>query len=135
MTAAVSAALDLYLAGRRDEAAAAYSAILKDDPDCAEAWHLLGIVAKDKNDEKTATALVGKALELDPNNPIYHHNLAGIQARIGKRDEAIVHYREAVRLQPDCAEAYYNLINTLRVTADDPVVAAIKASVSRADLQ
>ena len=35
-------------------------------------------------------------------------NLADALARKGLSDEAMVHYEEAIRLQPDYAEAYYN---------------------------
>ncbi len=118
-------ALDLHLAGRQDEAAAAYSAILQAEPDRADAWHLLGLIAQEKNQEETALSLVGKALDLAPDNAAYHHNFAGIKARVGNLADAVNHYREAVRLKPDYAEAYYNLANTIQVTADDPITDAM----------
>jgi tetratricopeptide (TPR) repeat protein len=40
-------------------------------------------------------------------------NLADDLARKGRSDEAMVHYEEAIRLQPDYAEAYYNRGNVL----------------------
>jgi Tetratricopeptide repeat. len=35
-------------------------------------------------------------------------NLADALARKGRSDEAMVHYEEAIRLQPNYADAYYN---------------------------
>jgi tetratricopeptide (TPR) repeat protein len=40
-------------------------------------------------------------------------NLADDLARKGRSDEAMVHYEEAIRLQPNYAEAYYNRGNVL----------------------
>jgi tetratricopeptide (TPR) repeat protein len=40
-------------------------------------------------------------------------NLADALARKGKSDEAMVHYEEAIRLQPYYADAYYNRGNVL----------------------
>jgi len=40
-------------------------------------------------------------------------NLADTLARKGRSDDAMVHYEEAIRLQPDYADAYYNRGNVL----------------------
>ena len=127
-------ALDLHLAGRQNEAAVAYSAILQAEPDCADAWHLLGLIAGEKNQEETALSLVGKALDLNPANATYHHNYAGIQGRVGNLTETIEHYREAIRLKSDYSEAYYNLANTVRVPAGDPMIDAMMSLLVRPDL-
>jgi len=40
-------------------------------------------------------------------------NLADTLARLGRSDDAMVHYEEAIKLQPDYADAYYNRGNVL----------------------
>ncbi len=50
-----------------------------------------------------------KALSLQPNNPVFHHNIAGIYSRQGFIPKAIQHFRRAIELKPDYAEAYQGL--------------------------
>jgi tetratricopeptide (TPR) repeat protein len=53
------------------------------------------------------------ALDCTHDNTVAHNNLGDILAQKGKVDEAIGHFREAIRLKPDYAEAHYNLGNVL----------------------
>lgn len=45
------------------------------------------------------------ALQLDPNNPEIHFSMAFLLEQMGRRKQAITHYREALRFQPDFEEA------------------------------
>ena len=55
----------------------------------------------------------GQALRLNADNPEAHFNLALALWRQGKRDEAMAHLREALRLKPDYAEAQAQLKSML----------------------
>ena len=46
-----------------DEAAVAYSAILQAEPDRADAWHLLGLIAQEKNQEEKRRLFLGLLIE------------------------------------------------------------------------
>ena len=43
-----------------------------------------------------------------------HNNLANALAELGKMDEAVAAYSQAIALQPDYAAAHNNLANALR---------------------
>ena len=47
-----------------------------------------------------------------------HYNLGIVLSEQGETDQAIDHYRQAVTLRPDYAEAHYNLA-LLYLTLDD----------------
>src|SRR5262249_6839099 len=50
--------------------------------------------------EDSAT-LYRRAIEVTEDNAIMHYNLADVLAEAGRIDEAIAHYRDAVRIDPD----------------------------------
>lgn len=53
-----------------------------------------------------ATRLYLKALEVFPEFAAAHSNLASILQQQGKLNEALMHYKEAIRIQPTFADAY-----------------------------
>jgi tetratricopeptide (TPR) repeat protein len=56
-------------------------------------------------------------LEKNPQAWLAHDNLGVVLVRKGKLDEAVGHYKEAIRLKPDYPEAYNNYGNVLAQTA------------------
>ena len=50
-----------------------------------------------------------RALDINPNHVNAHYNLGYIYSRQGKLDNAVRHYRAALRGKPDFASAHYNL--------------------------
>ncbi len=72
-------------------------------------------------------------MRIDPRYADAHRNLAAALHAAGSSEEAIRHYRDAVRLSPDFAEAYFDLANVLAVSGRfEESVAALKATL-RAD--
>lgn len=53
-----------------------------------------------------------------PHKPRQHYNLGVVLARKGNFDDAIEHYRTALKIKPDYLEAYYNLGNALARKGD-----------------
>jgi len=49
-----------------------------------------------------------KAIELNPNVPVYHYNLGNSYANLKKFNEAIKSFSEAIKLHPKYNEAYRN---------------------------
>src|SRR5207245_6261135 len=57
---------------------------------------------------KEAVEETEKALEADPQLVQAHVNLISLYGRLEQADQAARHYREAIRLDPNSAEAYYD---------------------------
>ena len=111
---AIAAARALHESGKTDGAERAYRAIVEADPGCAEAWHLLGVVAVQKGDALGAQGHVEKALGLDVLAPRYHNTLATAYVLQGRAREAERCLRQALALDPGFVNAHYNLGNVLR---------------------
>jgi tetratricopeptide (TPR) repeat protein len=123
----------LYQQGRLDEARVIYEAVLSKAPQCADAWHGLGMIAIVRKDHDRAFQLVSKALDLNPENPTYHQHIAVIHGRLGHFEQAVRHYREVIRLAPSCAEAYFNLSRIVSFEPGDPFVEAIELCLKEAE--
>jgi tetratricopeptide (TPR) repeat protein len=102
-------ALQHHQHGRLEEAARLYQAILADQPRHVEALHLLGVVAHQKGDHARAVLLIGRAVAGDPNNAIYHANLAEAYRMLGQLDRAVASCRVALGLRPHYPEVANNL--------------------------
>lgn len=113
--ASIPQAISLHQAGKLAEAKEIYLEVLQKDPDCADAWHLLGVIALQLRDAPAALPLIGHAIELDSSQAHYYNNLGNAFFALTRLDDAEEVYRHAVALQPDYAEAIYNLGNTLQV--------------------
>jgi tetratricopeptide (TPR) repeat protein len=100
--------------GRLAEAEALYRRVLTQQPDHADALHLLGLVAHQSGQHGAAVELIGRAIKRHAQNPIYFSNLGIALKYLGRLEEAVAAYREAIRLQPGYAEAFYNCANALK---------------------
>ena len=114
--ALLNQALELHRAGRLDDAAAIYQQLLTDNPDHADAAHLLGLVRFRSNDFDSAIRLIQGAVERDPDNPIYHANLGNVFKDAGRPSDAIAAYRHALELNPGDAAIHNNLGYVLQVS-------------------
>ncbi|HJO98140.1 MAG TPA: sulfotransferase [Rhodospirillales bacterium] len=111
---AIAAARALHQTGAVDRAEGAYRAIVEAEPGCAEAWHLLGVVAVQKGDAAGAEGHIVRALGLDGEVPRYHNTLATVCAHLGRPEEAERCLRQALALDPGFVDAWYNLGIVLR---------------------
>lgn len=94
-------------AGRIALAEACYRAMLEIDPQCAQALHLLGLMAQQAGQHREAIQLIGAALALDPDEPDTLNNLAGSYLILGELQPAMDCYQRLVELRPDSARAHY----------------------------
>lgn len=111
-------AFALHRAGSLAEAATLYRSILVDEPNNADALHLLGLALKSEGKLDEAQASMRRAVALRPDFADAHYNLGNLLMGTGQADEAITLFRKAIALKPELAEAYYNLGNTLRDLGD-----------------
>ncbi len=95
--------------GRLQAAEQIYRQILAIEPNHADAWHLLGLIASQVGKHEVAVEYIGRAIGLKGNAAVFHGNLGNVLRAQGKRDKAVACYRRALELQPDYAEAHNNL--------------------------
>jgi tetratricopeptide (TPR) repeat protein len=110
----LQSALSHHQAGRLAEAEKVYRQILAQQPDHAEALHLLGVLARQSGHSDAAVKLIRQAIRLKPDHAAAHGNLGNALKDLGQLDEAVVCYRQAIRLMPDHADAHCNLGNALK---------------------
>lgn len=75
----------------------------------------LQILNNDRGPRELAEDIVGfeMVLAADPNQVMQHDEVALLYLQFGKVAEAVAHFRESARLQPESAAAQYNLGTTL----------------------
>lgn len=87
-------------AGRLDRAAAGYRQIIKNEPDCADAWCNLGNVLAELGHYGESIAASQRAIELNPKIPDAHNNLGAAFLRHARVNEAFACYLTAHQLTP-----------------------------------
>lgn len=112
--AKVSQALVCYRNGDLPSAEALYRQVLSQDPDHADALHLLGCLIETQGKVDAAIPMLLRATIANPHAYPYFYNLGNMLMKVGRLDEAVQHYRTAIRLKPDYAFAHNNLGMALR---------------------
>ncbi|MDB5309422.1 MAG: yrrB 7 [Gemmataceae bacterium] len=126
----LQAAIAHHQAGRLDQAERLYHDLLKVRPDHPDALHLLGVVSHQRGVHHLAVEQIGRAVALNPGVAAYHVNLAEACRAAGDPGRAADHCREALRLQPDSAEAQCNLGLALGdLGRTDEAIAAYEAAI------
>ncbi|MBZ5609760.1 MAG: tetratricopeptide repeat protein [Acidobacteriia bacterium] len=93
-----------------NDAVAAFRRATELYPADAAAWQKLGEVYVKQGQKAEAAAALEKSIELDGEVPEAHYALATLRAQPGgEPDRAEASFREAIRLQPDYAQARMNL--------------------------
>jgi tetratricopeptide (TPR) repeat protein len=96
-------------AGRLDEAAQLYRAVIKVAPGHFGALHYLGLVCTQQHKFDEALALLQQAVAIEPNSAEARTNLGIALAALGRPEDAVAQYQGAIALQPDHIEAHNNL--------------------------
>jgi len=111
---ALAVAVEHHQAGRLQDAEHIYRQILQADPNHVDALQLLGAIATQVGNHEVAVDFITRAIEVNPDVPSFHSNLAVAYRALEKLDEAEAAIRQALQLEPDYAEAHFNLANTLQ---------------------
>jgi predicted O-linked N-acetylglucosamine transferase (SPINDLY family) len=109
----VQQALQLHQRGNLPQAEPIYRQVLRDQPQHAEARHLLGVLAHQLGRHDEALEQLKIALQLLPNNHIVLNNAGAAYRGLRRFAEAQAVYEKAVRLKPDYVEAHVNLGSVL----------------------
>jgi Flp pilus assembly protein TadD len=107
-------AMFLFQDGKLDQAIPEFEAALKYNPNHPEAHYHLGRALYQKGDFEGAKVHYMETARLDPKAPV-HGGLGAAYFRLGQTSEAIAQFKEALRLNPDDAEAAENLRFALAV--------------------
>jgi Flp pilus assembly protein TadD len=126
---ALDEALRHHRSGRPDLAEPVYRRVTEAEPDCAEAWHLLGIVALQRGEGATAQRLIARAVELAPGDAKFRTNLANSVVVQGNLAAAEPILRAAISADAGYADAHYALGHVLR---DSGRLKEAEASLRRA---
>ena len=110
---AMSRAVQLHQAGRLPEAAAIYRQVLQQEPNHANALHLLGLAAHQSGDHHGAVRTIAQAIRANPMAAEFHNNLGEAFRSLGMADQAAQCYETAIGLKPGYAEAHANLGSAL----------------------
>ena len=94
---------------RLEEAERCYRKLLKRAPRNADALHLLGLIALERNDLQAARKLIGDALALAPGHPIVLNSMGETLRRSGDSAGAEPLLRQAIDGKPDYGDAWHNL--------------------------
>ncbi len=84
-----------------DETISLYTRLLELGKTDDKIYFQLGHLYLQKEERINACNAFKLALKESPNNPYYHNSLAFAYVNLGLYDEAIEHYKEAIRINPD----------------------------------
>jgi tetratricopeptide (TPR) repeat protein len=107
-------AVALHERGQLSSAQRLYQDILSEQPRNFDALHLLGVIAAVTGELERAVDLMGRAIEIDPNQQAARNNRGTALLELGRSEAALAEFDRAIELKRDYAEAHYNRANALR---------------------
>ena len=123
----MKSAWEHYRAGRPREAEQLARQAREQDPNNADALHLLGLLALVGQRPDIAADLLNHAIEIDSSVPEFHKDLGLAMRALGLLDEAITSERRAIELRPNFGEAHFHLGNFFQTKGNvDEAIAAFR---------
>ena len=101
-------AMELFQAGLLGQAQLLCEQILEIQPKHFDALHLSGVIATATNNPLRGIVLIGKAINISPNNAEFHFNLGFAHQAMKQLDVALDCYNKAISIMPNNVRAYYN---------------------------
>jgi predicted O-linked N-acetylglucosamine transferase (SPINDLY family) len=94
--------------GQLEQARAHYLEVLKTQPNHSNSLYFLGIINCQTGNFQDAVGLIEKAISIDPQNEVFHVNLAALFTELKKPNLALESYNKAIELNPNNADYHYN---------------------------
>lgn len=104
-------AVEYQRAGRLSDAEPIYRMILDEDPDCADALQLLGVLLSANGDHDAGAHMIARAIALDPQVISYHHNLGNVLQQAHRYQDAVLCHQRSIQIDPNTPEPYNSLGN------------------------
>ncbi|MEO8443920.1 MAG: tetratricopeptide repeat protein [Gammaproteobacteria bacterium] len=120
-------------AGDVQAAEAIALAILRDDPDHAEALHLLGIIRFQTGRAEDGVKMLERAVRAAPRLLAAHVDLGAMLITVGRPLDATAQLRTAVQLDPANVEAQVNLGNALHAQGELQAAEVVHHTALRLD--
>jgi tetratricopeptide (TPR) repeat protein len=96
-------------AGRYEDANRLYNQVLAIDPNHADTYHLMGLMALELGGADVAEKLLRTAISLRPRVADYHNDLGNALRQQGRLDHAADAFRAAIKLKPGLMPPHNNL--------------------------
>ena len=109
VTQSLQAAWNLFRQGFIEDAEQLARELISRDARQADAWHLLGSIALKQGQTTESVQYGQQAIKLNGKNPEFYNNLGLAFHEMGEIDLAVAHYRKAITLAPNYADALFNL--------------------------
>src|SRR5258708_4517850 len=128
-------AIEHQRAGRLDEAASIYDALLATDPGQGDALHLLGLIARKRGDLDRSLELLVQARDALPDFDRAHYHLGLVLAERGEHAPALESQQRAAALAPGKADILSEIGRLLALAGrlDEAVAAYREATKSDPD--
>jgi tetratricopeptide (TPR) repeat protein len=107
------------LAGEFELASREFNAATALDPANAEAYCSWGVTRIAAGDARHAEPVLRKALELQPDNPLYHVQLGRALRDLGRMDDSENEFAAALRKDIHCVPVYLDIASTFQKAHDD----------------
>ncbi|MDH3903682.1 MAG: sulfotransferase, partial [Xanthomonadales bacterium] len=109
----ILAAKQQHREGKIVEAESVYLDVLKNDPENAEARHLVGVVCLQRGQLTEAEQHLRQAIELDDKQAPFHSNLGNVLGAQNRTEEAYQCFKQALNLDPQNLTALSNVSTAL----------------------
>jgi Flp pilus assembly protein TadD len=111
-------ALEHHQAGRLDQAATLYEAVLQRHGPIPDALHLLGLIQLNRGSLSRACTLIERAITQAPGVARYHNSHGAVLRNIGDITAAERAFLRSTSLEPQFCQAWHNLVQLRESTGD-----------------
>ncbi len=114
--------------GRLKEADAATAYLAQIEPQSLQTWLTMANVATQRMRQEQALDAYQRALAIKPEEPRMHMSIGHVHKTLGRRSDSEAAYKQALRIDPGLAEAYWSLADLKNYAFSAAEMAAMRAA-------